>query len=318
MSPIIELNVGGIFFVTSKDTLCQSPYFGKQISLKDSFSEPLFLDRDPTYFRYVLNYLRDGDVPLPGDVKRLHNIKNESKFLELPNFTASIQEKIDSLEQPQVYRYRVIQLDGLSSAHIQGTLNSLAEDGFVYDPNGTFSTSKEACLLFRSITSIPKLKPEPVQQARKVPHGAPSQAKSSSIKTTRTKPSQHEPQVTTPERTASKVDAILPIKGQSRDPSVTTEVLLDNNVKSKTDIFTSGTVSYNRNDKSKWNLIKKYIINATHQRIKLEGGWMTPSTVYLPTRYQQPLVQLPTKEKDKEGRRNRAGKDVRKARAQCV
>jgi len=60
------LNVGGQIFVTSKDTLCSVE--GSRLArivkgeLKQEFDKDgnLFIDQDPKYFIYVLNYLRTG------------------------------------------------------------------------------------------------------------------------------------------------------------------------------------------------------------------------------------------------------------------
>ncbi len=62
----VKLNVGGTFFQTTRATLqlllanCKDP-----LPSTSSEDESLFIDRDPTHFRYILNYVRDkGKVKL--------------------------------------------------------------------------------------------------------------------------------------------------------------------------------------------------------------------------------------------------------------
>ncbi|EYC09460.1 hypothetical protein Y032_0060g3130 [Ancylostoma ceylanicum] len=68
MSDIVVLNVGGQKFFTTKETLkssvCRENTFFTNLS--DSQGE-IFIDRDPSVFMYILNYLRDGKVAIPED-----------------------------------------------------------------------------------------------------------------------------------------------------------------------------------------------------------------------------------------------------------
>ncbi|VDO30131.1 unnamed protein product [Heligmosomoides polygyrus] len=64
----VVLNVGGTKFYTSETTL-RSPLVvdGSYLSTLDLSKGEIFIDRDPTVFGYVLNYLRDGRVIFPDD-----------------------------------------------------------------------------------------------------------------------------------------------------------------------------------------------------------------------------------------------------------
>ena len=67
---IVKLNVGGTVFVTTKTTLCIeseslfSKMFSNESSMKPShkIEGAFFLDRDPVYFRVILNFLRSGKI----------------------------------------------------------------------------------------------------------------------------------------------------------------------------------------------------------------------------------------------------------------
>jgi len=90
-SSVVELNVGGHCYMTTRDTLERSVYFLNLLS--ERFGPPLmdghgryFIDRDGTHFGVVLNYLRchEIDLELPGDVRRA--VEREAEFfcIELP------------------------------------------------------------------------------------------------------------------------------------------------------------------------------------------------------------------------------------------
>jgi hypothetical protein len=66
----IKLNVGGQLFETSLSTLRRDPnstlaamFDGHSCISPDETDGSYFIDRDSTYFRLVLNYLRDLKVP---------------------------------------------------------------------------------------------------------------------------------------------------------------------------------------------------------------------------------------------------------------
>jgi hypothetical protein len=64
-SQIIELNIGGHLFTTTvgtlisqKETFFEKLFSGKFAVTRDH-EQRIFIDRDGSYFRYILNYLRD-------------------------------------------------------------------------------------------------------------------------------------------------------------------------------------------------------------------------------------------------------------------
>ena len=62
---IIELNIGGIFYTTKKSTLCSSKFsyfyflFSTEGKITKDKNGRIFIDRDGTTFKYILNWLRD-------------------------------------------------------------------------------------------------------------------------------------------------------------------------------------------------------------------------------------------------------------------
>ena len=69
----MRLSVGGVLFETSIETLKSDPdsmlsamFSGRHNVTKDEDGR-YFIDRDGTHFRYILNYLRDGNTYIPVD-----------------------------------------------------------------------------------------------------------------------------------------------------------------------------------------------------------------------------------------------------------
>ncbi|VDP05236.1 unnamed protein product [Heligmosomoides polygyrus] len=83
--PTISLDVEGVLFKTSVSTLtsAKGSYFESlfQNGWRDRLDKHghLFIDRDSTIFPLVLNYLRDGSIPLPRDEYQLERILREAR-----------------------------------------------------------------------------------------------------------------------------------------------------------------------------------------------------------------------------------------------
>ena len=71
LSPIVNLNVVGRCFTTSLQTLTKDPdsmltaMFSGKFEVKPSEDGAFFIDRDGKHFRFILNYLRTGELTLP-------------------------------------------------------------------------------------------------------------------------------------------------------------------------------------------------------------------------------------------------------------
>jgi len=71
---IIELNVGGTVFTTYLQTLTKIPesmlaaMFSGRFPLNKDSTGRIFIDRDPRIFRYILTYLRSGELIYPANV----------------------------------------------------------------------------------------------------------------------------------------------------------------------------------------------------------------------------------------------------------
>lgn len=88
----MRLIVGGVLFETSIETLCADPnsmlaamFSGRHNVMKDDEGR-YFIDRDGTHFRYILNYLRDGNTYIPFDNQQLvDELYEEVQFFNIEN-----------------------------------------------------------------------------------------------------------------------------------------------------------------------------------------------------------------------------------------
>ena len=97
---IIKFNVGGEIFATSRETIANDEFCMLNVMLKHESSMlssrdelgAIFIDRDPTYFSYVLNYLRNGIVDLPPERYKLNAILREAEFYQINGLYTSVQK----------------------------------------------------------------------------------------------------------------------------------------------------------------------------------------------------------------------------------
>ena len=89
LSTKVNLNVGGQHFTTTVQTLTKDPdsmlgaMFSGRFPMKPSEDGTFFIDRDGTYFRYILNYLRDGKLSLPEGATVIEEIEAEAEFYQI-------------------------------------------------------------------------------------------------------------------------------------------------------------------------------------------------------------------------------------------
>eukprot|EP01098_Paradermamoeba_levis_P002290 TRINITY_DN1268_c0_g2_i2.p1 TRINITY_DN1268_c0_g2~~TRINITY_DN1268_c0_g2_i2.p1 ORF type:complete len:256 (-),score=67.55 TRINITY_DN1268_c0_g2_i2:166-933(-) len=85
---MVKLNIGGKYFCTSKDTLTKDPNSMLAVMFSGRFKlinhdGCYFIDRDGTYFRHILNYLRGCEFSIPSDPEVQKAILQEAKFYQL-------------------------------------------------------------------------------------------------------------------------------------------------------------------------------------------------------------------------------------------
>ncbi|KHJ94158.1 K+ channel tetramerization domain protein [Oesophagostomum dentatum] len=87
LDEIVRINVGGTVFETTLFTLdkINDYMLSTMVATRWRKKEELFIDRDPTHFSKVLNYLRDGNAVLPADEEALESLRREAEFYNLPD-----------------------------------------------------------------------------------------------------------------------------------------------------------------------------------------------------------------------------------------
>jgi hypothetical protein len=100
---MIYLNVGGVLYATSHETLSlQDNFFRALVRSENNTEEPIFIDRDPSLFRYILNWLRGVPV-LPDDISCLKELLYESEFYCMTDLREEVEKKILKFERKRVY-----------------------------------------------------------------------------------------------------------------------------------------------------------------------------------------------------------------------
>uniref|UniRef100_A0A914E0P4 BTB domain-containing protein n=1 Tax=Acrobeloides nanus TaxID=290746 RepID=A0A914E0P4_9BILA len=100
MSRYVKLNVGGSLFQTTLDTLCKydsmlrAMFSGRMEVLRDSDGYVL-IDRSGKHFGTILNFLRDGTVPLPECKTEVQELLAEAKYYCLQELVALCQSWLD-------------------------------------------------------------------------------------------------------------------------------------------------------------------------------------------------------------------------------
>ena len=98
-SSTVKLNVGGQHLTTSVQTLKKDPnsmlaaMFSGKFEMKPSEDGSFFIDRDGTYFRFILNYLRNGELILPEGATFLKELEAEAKFYQLQGILDELKPK---------------------------------------------------------------------------------------------------------------------------------------------------------------------------------------------------------------------------------
>ncbi|KAL9951568.1 hypothetical protein ACROYT_G044252 [Oculina patagonica] len=129
-SKIIKLNVGGCNFSTSLETLTKDPdsmlhaMFSGRFETKPSEDGSYFIDRDGTHFRYILNYLRTGQLVVPEDKIIRQELLTEAEFYQVEGIIKTLT--------PRPFKDSVI----LSSDQCKTLIDWLKESRALTDDSG--------------------------------------------------------------------------------------------------------------------------------------------------------------------------------------
>merc|ERR1711992_264856 len=102
----VKLNVGGTNFMTTKTTLCKDHKSflyrlcqeEADLSSEKDESGAFLIDRDPTYFVPVLNYLRHGKLVLDKTMSE-EGVLEEAEFYNITDLIKLVKEKIHNRDE---------------------------------------------------------------------------------------------------------------------------------------------------------------------------------------------------------------------------
>lgn len=102
---VIEINVGGCFYTTTKKTLTsdKNSRLGELFDGDNPSSELIrdakgryVIDRDGFLFRYILDFLRDDTVQLPNGFREKHRLIREAEYFKLSGLIQCINALNDT------------------------------------------------------------------------------------------------------------------------------------------------------------------------------------------------------------------------------
>lgn len=100
-SKYVKLNVGGALFqttigtLTKQDNMLRAMFSGRMEVLTDAEGW-ILIDRSGKHFGTVLNFLRDGTVPLPDSRRELLELQKEAKFYLIEELVIIIETQLTS------------------------------------------------------------------------------------------------------------------------------------------------------------------------------------------------------------------------------
>ncbi|KAF1767680.1 hypothetical protein GCK72_007639 [Caenorhabditis remanei] len=95
--PKVEFDIGGTIFRTDKITLMEKAS-GSRLAAetqKQNDGYPIFFDRSPTQFQFILNYIHtDGLIDLPESERELKEISREANYYRFPLLVEKCEDKL--------------------------------------------------------------------------------------------------------------------------------------------------------------------------------------------------------------------------------
>ncbi|EDV27711.1 uncharacterized protein TRIADDRAFT_20754 [Trichoplax adhaerens] len=134
LSSWVKLNVGGQYFLTTRMTLCKDEnsflcrLCNNDPDLPSDKDEngAYMIDRDPRYFRPILNFLRHSKLIIDKDIP-LEGVLEEAEFFNMENLVQLTQRRIEARDskakKPSNHVYRVIQCQEAELTHLVSTMS---------------------------------------------------------------------------------------------------------------------------------------------------------------------------------------------------
>ena len=113
---IVQLNVGGVHYSTTRATLCRYPnsmlgaMFNGCLSTTKDVNGHYFIDRDGILFGHVLNFLRSAQLAVPDDFKCLDQLALEADFYQIEPLIRAIHELQQKIASRKISRGRLLEV----------------------------------------------------------------------------------------------------------------------------------------------------------------------------------------------------------------
>ncbi|NXT23702.1 KCD17 protein, partial [Syrrhaptes paradoxus] len=136
----VRLNVGGTVFLTTKQTLCreQKSFLchlcqGEELQSDRDETGAYLIDRDPTYFGPILNFLRHGKLVLDKDMAE-EGVLEEAEFYNIGPLIRIIKDRLEEkhytvTQVPPKHVYRVLQCQEEELTQMVSTMS----DGWCFE-----------------------------------------------------------------------------------------------------------------------------------------------------------------------------------------
>ncbi|KAL6065278.1 BTB/POZ domain-containing protein kctd6 [Balamuthia mandrillaris] len=104
---VVDLNVGGTFYSTTRTTLCRfdsmlRSMFSRRYSIQRAADNRVFIDRDGELFKFVLQFLRDGDLEVKYmDMNLVARLRREAAFFCLHELEEKLDDVLTNMQEKE-------------------------------------------------------------------------------------------------------------------------------------------------------------------------------------------------------------------------
>ncbi|XP_049678087.1 BTB/POZ domain-containing protein KCTD17 isoform X1 [Accipiter gentilis] len=184
----VKLNVGGTVFLTTRQTLCreQKSFLcrlcqGEELQSDRDETGAYLIDRDPTYFGPILNFLRHGKLVLDKDMAA-EGVLEEAEFYNIGPLIRIIKDRLEEKDYtvtqvPPKHVYRVLQCQEEELTQMVSTMSDgwrfeqLVNIGSSYN-YGNEDQTEFLCVVSKELYNSPNgLSSEPSHKAKNC-HGS--------------------------------------------------------------------------------------------------------------------------------------------------
>ncbi|XP_053518205.1 BTB/POZ domain-containing protein KCTD17 isoform X6 [Artibeus jamaicensis] len=167
----VRLNVGGTVFLTTRQTLCreQKSFLsrlcqGEELQSDRDETGAYLIDRDPTYFGPILNFLRHGKLVLDKDMAE-EGVLEEAEFYNIGPLIRIIKDRMEEKDYtvaqvPPKHVYRVLQCQEEELTQMVSTMSDgwrfeqLVNIGSSYN-YGSEDQAEFLCVVSKELHSAP-------------------------------------------------------------------------------------------------------------------------------------------------------------------